>query len=71
MRKKLLTSRTKRSCVWCTVPLNLDALTLMLMRHDIVGDDGIGDGARAWKLFLERFQRAEGPTIVILVAQIA
>ena len=25
----------------------------MLMRQDCVGDDGIGDGAKAWKLLKE------------------
>ena len=43
----------------------------MLMRHDCVGDDGIGDGAKAWKLLQERFQSVETPTVVTLVAQLA
>ena len=41
------------------------------MRHDCVGDDGIGDGAKAWKLLQERFQSVETPTVVTLVAQLA
>ena len=52
MRRKLQTSRrngTMRGAIWQT----LDATTLMLMRHDCVGDDGIGDGAKAWKLLQE------------------
>ena len=43
----------------------------MLMRHDCVGDDGIGVGAKAWKLLPERFQSVETPTVVTLVAQLA
>ena len=35
--------------MWYHLALTLDAKTLMLMRHDCVGDDGIGDGALAWK----------------------
>ena len=41
------------------------------MRHDCAGDDGIGDGAKAWKLLQERFQSVEMPTVVTLVAQLA
>ena len=43
----------------------------MLMRHDSVGDDGIGDGAKAWKLLQERFQSLETPTVVTSVTQLA
>ena len=55
--------------MWCHLALALDATTLMLMRHDCVVDDGIGDGAKAWKLLQERFQSLE--TVVTLVAQLA
>ena len=41
------------------------------MRHDCVGDDGIGDGAKAWKLLRERFQSLETPILLTLVAQLA
>ena len=34
-----------------------------------MGDDGIGDGAKAWKLLQERFQSVETPTVVTLVAE--
>ena len=63
--------KEKRNNVWCHPALTLDATTLMLMRHDCVGDDGIGDGAKAWKLLQERFQGEETPTVVTLVAQLA
>ena len=43
----------KRNNVWCNLALTLDAITLMMMRHDCMGDDGIGDGAKAWKLSQE------------------
>ena len=57
--------------MWCHLALALDATTLMLMRHDCVGDDGIGNGAKAWKLLKERFQSVETPTVVTLVAELA
>ena len=63
--------KEKRNNVWCHLALTLDATTLMRMRHNCVGDDGIGDGAKAWKLLQERFQSVETPTVVTLVAQLA
>ena len=49
--KEVADIRDKRVIMWCHLALTPDATTLMLMRHDCVGDDGIGDGAKAWKLF--------------------
>ena len=39
--------KEKGKIVWCRLALNLDATTLMLMSHECVGDDGIGDEAKA------------------------
>ena len=55
----------------CHLAVTLDATTFMLMRHACVGDDGIGDEAKDWKLLQERFQSVELPTVVTLVAQLA
>ena len=63
--------KEKRNNVWCHHALTLDERNLMLMRHNCVGDDGIGDGARAWKLLQGRFQSVETPTVVTLLAQLA
>ena len=60
--KEVADIKEKRNNVWCHLALTLDATTLMLMRHDCVGDDGIGDGAKASKLLQERFQSVETPT---------
>ena len=68
--KEVADIKEKRNNVWCHVALTLDATILMLMRHDCVGDDGIGDGAKAWKLLQERFQSVETPTVLTLVAQL-
>ena len=69
--KEVADIKEKRNNVWCHLALTLDAITLMLMRHDCVGDDGIGDGAKAWMLLPERFQSVETPTVVTFVAQLA
>ena len=69
--KEVADIKEKRNNVWCHPAPTLDATTLMLMRRDCVGDDGIGDGAKAWKLLQERFQSVETPTVVTLVAQLA
>ena len=68
-QKEVADIKEKRNNLWCHLALTLDATTLMLMRHDCLGDDGIGDGAKAWKLLQEGFQRMEKPTVVTLVAQ--
>ena len=57
--------KQKRNNVWCHLLLTLDVATLMLMRYDCVGDDGIGDGAKAWKLLQKRFQSVETPTSIV------
>ena len=67
--KEVADIEEKRNNVWCHLALFLDATILMLLRHDCVGDDGIGDGAKAWKLLQERFQSVETPTVVTLVVE--
>ena len=69
--KEVVDIKEKRNNVGCHLALTLDATTLMLMRHDYVGDDGIGDGAKACRLLQERFQSVEMPTVVTLLAQLA
>ena len=46
--KEVADIKEKRNNVWCHLALTLEATTFMLMRHDCVGDDGIGDGAKVW-----------------------
>ena len=69
--KEVADIKEKRNNVWCHLALTLDATTFMLMRLDCVGDDGIVDEVKAWKLWQERFQSVETPTVVTLVAQLA
>ena len=66
--KEVADIKEKRNNVWCHLALTLDATTLMLMIHDSVADDGIGDGAKTWSLLRERFQSVETPTVVTLLA---
>ena len=40
--KEVADIKEKRNNVWCHLALTLDATTLILMRNDCVGDDGIG-----------------------------
>ena len=69
--KEFADIKEKRNKLGCRLALTLVATNLMLMRHDCVGDDGIGDGAKAWKPLQERFQSVETPTVVTLGAQLA
>ena len=41
------------------------------MRQVCVSNNGIGDGAKVWKLIVERLQSVETPTVMTLVAQLA
>ena len=47
--KEVADIKEKRNNVWCHLALTPNVTTLMLMRHDFVGDDGIRDGANTWK----------------------
>ena len=69
--KEVADIKEKRNNVGCHLALTLDATTLMLKIHHCVGDDGIGNGTKAWKILRERFQSLETPTVVTLVAQLA
>ena len=54
---------------WCMLALTLGSTSLMLIRHDCVGKNGLGDGTRAWSFLKERFRSEESPTIVALLSQ--
>ena len=71
--KEVADIKEKRNNVWCHLALTLDAITLMLMlmRRDCMGDYGIGDRAKTWKLLQERFQSVETPTVVTSAARLA
>ena len=69
--KEIADINEKRNNVWCHLALTLDATTHILMRHDCVADDVIGDGAKAWKFLQDIFQSEELATVVILVKQLA
>ena len=69
--KEFAEIKEKRNNVLCHLALTIDATTLMLMRRDCVGDNGIGAGANAWKLLQARFQSVESTKRVSLVAQLA
>ena len=69
--KEVADIKEKGNKVWCHLALTLDATTLMLMRQVCVSNNGIGDGAKVWKLIVERLQSVETPTVMTLVAQLA
>ena len=69
--KEFADIKAKLNNLWCHPALTLSATTLMLMRHDCVGDNCIGDDAKARKLLQERFQSVNTPSMVALVAQLA
>ena len=49
----------------------LDNNSLLYIRHDCLSPDGVGDGAKAWRLLQQRYSNVEKPTVVSLVRQIS
>ena len=70
LRRKFRHQREEDN-VWCHLWLTLDATNLKEMKHACVRDDGIGDGAKAWKLLQEGFQSLETLTVFTLVTELA
>ena len=70
-QKEVADIKEKRNNLWCHMVLILDATTLMLMRHNCLGDGGLRDGAKAWKLLQEKFWRVKTRTVMTLVAKLS
>ena len=72
-REKILKGiKSRNNEVWCNLVLVLDNTTLMCLRSDCFNQwTGCGDGARAWRMLLDRFNSSERPTVVSLVGQLA
>ena len=61
----------RNNTVWCHIDLALDNNSLLYMRHDCQSSNGVGDGAKAWRLLQQRYSNVEKPTVVSLVRQIS
>ncbi len=61
----------RNNSVWCHIALALDKTSLMYIRHDCMSPDGMGDGAKAWRLLQQRYSNVEKPTVVSLVRQLS
>ena len=51
--------------------MTIDASSLMLIRHDFVNSNGLGDGQKAWQLLKQRFRSDETTTVISLMRQLA
>ena len=63
--------KERNNTVWCHISLALDNNSLLYVRHDCLSSDGVGDGAKAWRLLQQRYSNVEKPTVVSLVRQIS
>ena len=54
--KEVADIKKKRNNVWCHLALTPDETTILLVRHDCVGDDGTGDGAKAYSFCKRDFR---------------
>ena len=70
-RKALDDIEKRKNTLWCYRAIVLDSTSLMLIRHDCVDHNGLGDGHEAWGLLHERFRSNENVTVVSLMRQMA
>ena len=64
-------AKDNRNQVWCILALTLDESSLLYVKHDCVGSDGYGDGAKAWRMLNERYRSVEKPSIVSIMGRLA
>ena len=69
--KQIEEIQERNNTVWCHIALALDNNSLLYIRHDCLSSDGVGDGAKAWRLLQQRYSNVEKPTVVSLVRQIS
>ena len=69
--KQIEEIKERNNTVWCHIALALDNNSLLYIRHDCLSSDGVGDGAKAWRLLQQRYSNVEKPTVVSLVRQIS
>ena len=69
--KQIEEIKERNNTVWCHIALALDNNSLLYIRHDCLSPDGVGDGAKTWRLLQQRYSNVEKPTVVSLVRQIS
>ena len=69
--KQIEEIKERNNTVWCHIALPLDNNSLLYIRYDCLSSDGVGDGAKAWRLLQQRYSNVEKPTVVSLVRQIS
>ena len=57
--------------IWCYLALTLDAISLLLIRHDCVNSRGLEDSPKTWQHLKQRFQSDETATVISLMRQLA
>ena len=62
---------SRKNQIWCCLAMTLDAINLMLIRHDCVNSTGLGDCQKAWKLLQQRFRSDETTTVISLMRHLA
>ena len=69
--KQIEEIKERNNTVWCHIALALDSNSLLYIRHDCLLSDGVGDGAKAWRLLQQGYTNVEKPTVTSLVRQIS
>ena len=68
--KQIEETNERNNTVWCHIALALAKYCLLYIRHDCLSSDGVGDGAKAWRLLQKRYSNVEKPIVVSLVFSI-
>ena len=69
--KAVIDIQKRHNTLWCYLAMVLDSTSLMLIRHDRVDHNGLGDGRKAWVLLQQRFRSDETVTVVSMMRQLA
>ena len=62
---------SRKNQIWCYLAMTIDTGSLMLIRHDCVNSEGLGDGKKAWQLHQLCFRRDEKSKVISLMRQLA
>ena len=63
--------QNRNTILWCYLAMVLHSTSLMVIRHDCVDKNGLGDGRKAWALLQQRFRSDETVTVVSVMRQLA
>ena len=68
---EIQSTRKNKNTFWCYLVMVLDSTSLMLLKHDCVDANGLGDGQKDLHLWQQRFRSDEKVTVDSVMRQLA